>query len=406
MIALLCTASLRAQVTTITPSVTMGVGRDDNVFWLPTSVSDRFWRVTPALTIGVESPQSAWLGTYNFDAEQYATYQSLSNAQARRHGSVVGRIRSSPTTVVTLAGGYESSVVPAELNATTGIGFGRVSVWRWYASPEVKHQLTAKTALDVIYQASHDAFSSTDGLTTHAVDVTLSHQLEERHEARVKALVRQYVVGGHNTGTSEGVLVGWKARLTPFTTWSAAAGPRFDSTSVQPEIEASIVRRARTTDLALFVDRTQTTAIGVVGFVDVQRILGTLDRRLPGRFTTSFQGGAYANAVGASRVTVYRASATIVKGLIGGIAVSAAYGLDFQNGFLGVALPVTTALADVPPLVGPLPSQPSGWVHRNLFLIRVVIAPERRTRTETPEGQPPPLELPPQGITPLDRSGR
>jgi len=61
---LLCATSARAQVTTITPSVTMGVGRDDNVFWLPTSVSDRFWPVTPALTIGVESPQSAWLGTY------------------------------------------------------------------------------------------------------------------------------------------------------------------------------------------------------------------------------------------------------------------------------------------------------------------------------------------------------
>src|SRR5262249_36934966 len=170
----------------------------------------------------------------------------------------------------------------------------------------------------------------------------------------------------------------------------------------EPEMEASIVRRATTTDLALYVDRTQTTAIGVAGFVDVQRILGTIDRRLPNRFTTSFQGGAYANAVGVTRVTVYRASATIAKGLFAGVWLSGAYGLDYQNGFLGAALPVATAVADVPPVVGPLTSQSSGWVRRNLFLVRVLIAPERRPKKDTPEGQPPPVELPPQGFTPLD----
>jgi hypothetical protein len=305
-------------------------------------------------------------------------------------------------------------MVPLELNASTGLGLGlgRPDAWRWYASPEVRHGFTPATAIDAIYQLSREGLTTGESVTTNAVEVTLSHQVSSRDQFRVKGISRQFFFANHDAVMSHGALVGLKQRLTPLMTWSVDAGPRFTSGSIEPEIEVSLVRRGIATDLLVSYDRTQTTAVGVVGLVDVQRALATIDHRLPNEMSATLQGGAYSNAVGVSDVKVYRASLSLSKYLGRNVSVSMGYGLDFQFGFLGIVPPIATTFAELGPLVGPLTLQNNGWLHRNVVLFRVVISPQARLRRRILDepGKPGTLgkspALVPQGGTALDRSGR
>jgi hypothetical protein len=420
LLVLVTTASLlaepaaHAQVLTVTPSVSVGGAYDDNVFWVPVPATDLLWRVTPGLSLTYETPRSSWFGTYSFDAERYRAHPFLTTPHARQNGSMIARLWPASETTITMAGGYDTTMVPFELNGSTGLGLGlgRPDAWRWYGSPEVKRQLTAATAIDAIYQLSREGVTLGESVTTNAIEVTLSHQVTGRDELRIKGISRQFFFASHDAVMSQGALVGLKQRLTPLVTWSVDVGPRFTSGSVEPEIEASLVRRGSATDLMVSYDRTQTTAIGVVGLVDVQRAVATIDHRLPNQMNATVQAGAYSNSVGVSDIKVYRASLSLSKYLGRNVSVSMGYGLDVQFGFLGIVAPIMTTFADLAPVARSPSLQDNGWLHRNVVLFRLVIAPQARLRSRTPEepGQPgslgkspPPV---PQGSTPLDRSDR
>src|SRR6476646_6861688 len=76
-----------AQALRLAPSLIIAAGYDDNVFWAPNGQADVVLRVTPGLSFKREGPRAKVLGTYNFDAERYRSFATMTNAFVRQSAS-------------------------------------------------------------------------------------------------------------------------------------------------------------------------------------------------------------------------------------------------------------------------------------------------------------------------------
>ena len=383
-----------AQALRLAPSLIIAAGYDDNVFWAPNGQSDVVLRVTPGLSFKREGPRAKLLGTYNFDAEHYRNFSTMTNAFVRQSASGTGQFLKSTATTFILGGGYDTTTRPAELNVDTGLGSGILSGHRWYGHTELKHTFGPKTAMDLGYDFVNDVLSLGEEVQTHGVSVLATRQTNQRDELRLKFEGQEFLFNGSSTNDvvvgpdrimSGVAMVGWTSHLTPLTSLTFSAGPRVSNGDVRPEIEMLISRLSGPNEFSLSYARTQATALGLRGLIDVDRILGTNTYRLPGRIDTTLQGGVYRNQSRGATVNVYRAMADVTKYLATGVGISISYSTDMQHGLLGTELlpGLAPALINLRPDLAPVPTM--GWVRRNLILFRVLVVPELGRSTKPPE---------------------
>lgn len=384
-----------AQALRLAPSLIIAAGYDDNVFWAPNGQSDVVLRVTPGLSFKREGPRAKLLGTYNFDAEHYRNFSTMTNAFVRQSASGTGQFLKSTATTFILGGGYDTTTRPAELNVDTGLGSGILSGHRWYGHTELKHTFGPKTAMDLGYDFVNDVLSLGEEVQTHGVSVLATRQTNQRDELRLKFEGQEFLFNGSSTNDvvvgpdrimSGVAMVGWTSHLTPLTSLTFSAGPRVSNGDVRPEIEMLISRLSGPNEFSLSYARTQATALGLRGLIDVDRILGTNTYRLPGRIDTTLQGGVYRNQSRGATVNVYRAMADVTKYLATGVGISISYSTDMQHGLLGTELLpglAAPALINLRPDLAPVPTM--GWVRRNLILFRVLVVPELGRSTKPPE---------------------
>ena len=398
LIALLFTAAAlalagqaSAQSLRLAPSLIIAAGYDDNVFWAPNGESDVVLRVTPGLSFERKGPRAKLVGTYNFDAEHYRNFSTMTNAFVRQSASGTGQFLKSTATTFILGGGYDTTTRPAELNVDTGLGAGILSGHRWYGHTELKHSYGPKTTVDVGYDFGSDVLSLGEQVQTHGLTFLATRQANQRDELRLKFEGQRFLFNGSEAfdGPDEimsGVaMVGWTSHLTPLTSLTFSAGPRVSNGNVRPEIEAIISRLSGPNEFSLSYARTQATALGLRGLIDVDRVLGTNTYRLPGRIDTTLQGGVYRNQSRGATVNVYRAMADVTKYLATGVGISISYSSDMQHGLLGTELlpGLAPPLINLRPDLAPVPTM--GWVRRNLILFRVLIVPELGRSTKPPE---------------------
>jgi hypothetical protein len=380
-----------AQALRLAPSLIIAAGYDDNVFWAPNGESDVVLRVTPGLSFERKGPRAKLVGTYNFDAEHYRNFSTMTNAFVRQSASGTGQFLKSTATTFILGGGYDTTTRPAELNVDTGLGAGILSGHRWFGHTELKHSYGPKTTVDFGYDFGSDVLSLGEQVQTHGVTFLATRQANQRDELRLKFEGQRFLFHGSEAfdGPDEimsGVaMVGWTSHLTPLTSLTFSAGPRVSNGNVRPEIEAIISRLSGPNEFSLSYARTQATALGLRGLIDVDRVLGTNTYRLPGRIDTTLQGGVYRNQSRGATVNVYRAMADVTKYLATGVGISISYSSDMQHGLLGTELlpGLAPPLINLRPDLAPVPTM--GWVRRNLILFRVLIVPELGRSTKPPE---------------------
>ena len=380
-----------AQALRLAPSLIIAAGYDDNVFWAPNGESDVVLRVTPGLSFERKGPRAKLVGTYNFDAEHYRNFSTMTNAFVRQSASGTGQFLKSTATTFILGGGYDTTTRPAELNVDTGLGAGILSGHRWYGHTELKHSYGPKTTVDLGYDFVNDVLSLGEEVQTHGVSFLATRQANQRDELRLKFEGQRFLF--HSTEDFNGpdeimsgvAMVGWTSHLTPLTSLTFSAGPRVSNGDVRPEIEAIISRLSGPNEFSLSYARTQATALGLRGLIDVDRILGSNTYRLPGRIDTTLQGGMYRNQSRGATVNVYRAMADVTKYLATGVGISVSYSTDMQHGLLGTELlpGLAPPLINLRPDIPPVPTM--GWVRRNLILFRVLIVPELGRSTKPPE---------------------
>ena len=393
-------ASAGAQVLTFAPSATITVGMDDNVLWSPAGAPDTMWRVTPGFAARRESSRATWSANYSFDTERYQKHPELTTALARQTARGDGKMQLAEHTTLSVLGGFDTSTTPFDLNTITGLTTsGRVDVWRRYVGSELTHDFSPASNVDLLYQLNGDFVKGGDTVVTHAVDATFLHELSGRHAWLVKGIYRDYRFTGTTTQPSTqsyGGLIGWREKITPLTTLTVAAGPRRDlpSTSLHPEIQASLDRHLGAVKLSATYGQTATTAVGVPGLVSLKRFFGSVDLHLPGDLDASLNGGTYLNSFQGQNTTAVGAAAEIAKRVSGGIIIAVSYSSDIQKGLIGIpgvtVLP-PTGLDGAVDVVTTAPGQTV--IRRNVVLLRLTFAPDIRPRrppaSQGPGGQSP-----------------
>jgi len=394
-------AAARGQARVIVaPMAGAGPVFDDNLFSAPKGqeTQDVIWRVTPGISGSRETPRTFWFGNYSFDAELYRDNPALTTPFARQTGQGSVRSQTSTRTAFTMQGGYDNTVTPTELNVNTGLQFGRIRGWRWHGGPQLEHAFGTSSSITAMYDVQDEALSTGETLLTQAGDVRVAIGVSERHEIQFGGLVRDFLFDETTRLWSFGGLVGWAVKLTPYTKFTILGGPRITEGDMtpQPEVEATLARRIRLTDLSINYARTLTTAIGLMQPMVTQRIIGSASYRRVAMAEIGVQGGLYVNhdRRGNSTLRVYRIGGDVTRRLAGALSISATYNLDLQQGRLRAipisttAIPVLTASGFVtdPSLIVLAPTFIDAPLRHSVAMVRLSVSPRFRPMSKPKEG--------------------
>ena len=348
----------------VVPSIGAGYVYDDNLFYEAdtpgeTPAMDAIWRITPGLTVTRESRRARFIGRYVLDAERYRDHPDLNEVFARQHGSF--RLTAQPGARVAMAvdGSVDATRTPSELNLTTGLATERRPAWRWSVSPEVTWQAARRIQLVTRYRGTLDRLSDRDrsGSPAPGPDVLtpsgpdLLPDAETTLYSHEGAVAATYMVDGRNdltagyqvrrfSGDRAPLLLhvptfGWSSRLTRYTRLTLTGGPRLGGDRTGTELSAALEQTIRRVTATLAFDRTTTTAVGLAGVVDIDRVQGSVVYRSPGVAEVGLRGGLFRNGIGDSTATVYQFGGHLTRTLAGPLALSASYVHNWQRGRFG-----------------------------------------------------------------------
>jgi hypothetical protein len=354
---LACGAPALAQTgTVIAPSFAVGAGYDTNVFWLPTTSNmlrtDSLWRFTPGLAVRHTDSHDVWGGSYSFDAERYQNHPDLTTPFARQSAAIYDHVTMSPLTKWALDAHFDSTLSPSDLNLTTGIVIGRVRASRWGGETSISHDVSPRVELDGGYRVSLDrldasVFEIESRVLTNAAEGGVKIRVTPRNDFTATGQTERFDFAEGPSIVSNAALAGWAVRLTPATTFTIKGGPRWSLGRITPDIDATLIRRQGPSEASLTYARTETTAIGLPGVVQVQRLMAAGIYRRPGSFEMSVEGGGFDNS---QRLTVtsapldtrvYHVGAHVTVPIGSLVSIQSTYGLDWQQGVVPIVAPLT-----------------------------------------------------------------
>ena len=275
---------------------------DDNVFAVPLSQhpqSDLISRFGPIFEVGRHTRRFVMNARYGLAAERYAQLVDLNSDVAHQEGMFDVEYHSTPRTTLHADGGYIDTQSPRELNQATLITIGRGRAERLTAHGAFAEDLTKLTSLNLDYTISNDTLEERPGNLSHLVRIGLQWRTSMRTSFRADYRPRYVVFGaaanaipvgsgtsvdtniavGSDTSvasdTSHAITAGFTHSITPLTSIEFDSGPRVTDGEVRPEISAAFRRRMPKGEIAVAYVRTQDTAVGELGFFDVQRLTAT-----------------------------------------------------------------------------------------------------------------------------------
>jgi hypothetical protein len=296
---------------TVAPSVAAGPVYDTNVFFTPTPEADLIWRLTCGLATEKMGPRSNFAAQYSFDAEQFRDHPSLSTPLAHQIGEARTQWRPSSAVTAAINGGYERTLHPADLNLTTGLAIGRLQAWRGSGGTDLKIRGGAHTEVGLGYQFTRDVVEAGGDVNTHAGRVEVTQETGVHDALHLKYLPQAFLFGAGGTVQQPDlvwhvVAVGWTHDVSKTTHLSVEAGPRIRPGQVEPYVLLSLEGKGRAAERSVVYTRTSTTAIGVIGPIEVQSILGSAGYNRPGAIDLRLAGGVYRNVINRDAILLFR----------------------------------------------------------------------------------------------------
>lgn len=389
LVALGSGALLRAQTrANISPGVSVAAFHDNNLFYDPDSrrQTDDVWRVSPGLSFDEHATNVDVLFSGVIDAEWYRTHTDLSTPFARQQGDLRVDVRPSALWTVSIASAGERSLTPEALNLTTGLIVGRARGWRWNAAPDFSREITPTTSVHFGGNESAEGVSPVSGspaaviegdVFTHEWRGGASHSFSSRDQFTADYVGDWYFVSNTPALLSHAAQLGYTRRLT--STWKASfkGGPRFVAGDIHADLDARLERDHGAATFALNYVRDVTTAVGVIGVINSDRVLLSAGLTQPHHVEASVHAGMYRDQFGLAVVRVYHASADLTVPIAGPVSIAASYGIDQQHGRFGVLGPVLPSLID-----------DRAPVRRSVLLFRLVVSPTFHTPAGVPRQQP------------------
>lgn len=331
MLAVAAGATAQSRATVI-PSVSMGVVYDDNVSARAEGDAGQMLQLRPSLEADYESARVTLVSLWTFDMQR-SNHSALNALDARRHAMVDAKFRSSQMTTWALAGRYDRTDTPGEIDFEAGVLTDRRFAQRFEVAPSVMRRYGEKTTVTALYDWTAENLINESHVSLHAARTNVSRLLSPRSSISAGYLGRLFVdeLGEHQ---SHAFLMGWTRQLRQFTTLNVQAGPRYTTyRGVVPEVSVSLGRDGRTVKAGLDYSHGETIILGVPGPVQID----TGSARLTLAATRKLEIGIRA---GASNIltlddraaTVYRTTLVGSWSIGGPFTLATSYSADYQLG--------------------------------------------------------------------------
>ena len=220
----------QAQVITLTPSLTISEGYDDNILFSSTDrQSDFVTSVIPALRLTIKD--SPWDVTLDASARgmYYANRTELNSSTGYQNGSLAVTFRPTPRLTATLTDTFNRSLNPADVDTETGITTGRFTTYSNTVAPAVSYQITPLTTVGLQY--AFGIFRSDSPTTpdqdTHAAGLSVEHQFTPRTSGTLRYAFNRFRVEGSPDQDAHSPRIGLAYAVSPTIRISADAGVLF-----------------------------------------------------------------------------------------------------------------------------------------------------------------------------------
>jgi hypothetical protein len=317
---------------TIIPSVVIGGVYDDNVSARANADAGQMLQMRPSLEADYESPTLKIISLWSFDMQR-SNHSALNELDARRHAMVDTKLRASDVTTWGLAGRYDRTDAPGDIDFESGFLFERRNAQRWQVTPSVAHRIGQRTNVIALYDWTTENLLNDSHGSLHVARVTASRLLSERMSVS-SGYVGRLFLDSQSEHQSHAALLGWTRQLRQFTTLNLQAGPRWTTyRGLVPEVAASLARDGRTLRAGLDYSHGETIILGVLGPVQVD----TGSMRINVAVTRKIEFGLHGAA--SKILTLDERAATVYRGTVvgswsvgGPFTLAASYSADYQLG--------------------------------------------------------------------------
>jgi len=319
----------------VTPSFGIAELYNDNIFYTPSNrKGDFITRLSPGILAGYESATLTLLGGYTFDGEIFAHRTDLNEAMARQKASI--DFRALPTRPLTLSvkGEYTETQTPRELNLATGIPLGRTRADQFLLDPSVAYRFDAMTTGTLGYKFTKDDL--TGGITsdTHVGKLGIDRRVTPSDTLGLEYSFQQFLFDGEDRTNAYSIVPGWTHELTPLTSLTLRAGPRFSEGSVDADILASVRHRLTAGEVSLVYTRTQTTALGLRGTTKTDSVALVAKYKPLPLLELSLSPGFFRSRLGDTEADVYRVKLDATYELTRWLSLLGSYEYVLQDGIL------------------------------------------------------------------------
>ena len=317
---------------TIIPSVSMGAVYDDNVSARAQGDAGQMLQMRPSIEADYESPTFTLISLWSFDMQR-SNHSALNALDARRHAMIDTKVRSSSFTTWGLAGRYDRTDTPGDIDFESGVLTDRGNAQRWQFTPSVLRRINERANFTALYDFTTENLINEGHNTLHVARTALARQLSARSSISGEYVGRLFDddLVQHQ---SHATLFGWTREMGQFTTFNFQAGPRWTTyRGLVPEVALSLGRDGRTVKAGLDYSHGETIILGVSGPVQVD----TGSARLTVVPSRRVEFGVRAGA--SSILTLDERAATIYRGTLmgswtvgGPFTVTGSYSADYQLG--------------------------------------------------------------------------
>jgi hypothetical protein len=321
----------------ITPSLRLSEEFDDNVFVTSSGQrSDLITRFTPGVELGYRSEPFTLLARSYFDSEIYVDNSQLDDAAARKFASL--ELKYLPYRLLTLSldVGYTDTTTPTGLTGAAGLQLARSHATELVAIPVAAYQLTPLDLLKLRYWFARDTVEGEPTLYVHRIEPSVSHQFTSLDTGLLSYRASIFQTEGLRTVSSHAPTVGWIRQLTPVTSITVQAGPRFiDDGSVEPEVHARLEHAFKVARVALDYQRTDGIRLGTSGPIEVETIAGSVEME-PLKLLTVKVGPSYTRTFGGvleptPTIRVYSLGMSAAYPITSWLTARASYSFAYQD---------------------------------------------------------------------------
>ena len=281
---------------------------DGNLFATPASGqphADLISRFGPTLEAGYLSVPLEMAARYDIQAERYLDHPDLNDNVA--HQNVLLSFRYLPSTRfrANVDAGYVRTQTPGELNLVSQLGVGRRPAERVVMTAAATYNWTDVTKLTATHAFGRDALVGGVVSATHDSRVAMQRRSGPRSTYLAEYQFRTISFDGGAPAMSHAILAGGTYSIAPRTGVEIAVGPRFTERTIRPEVAATVRHQMAHGDLSFGYVRTELTAIGERGAIDMHRVGVTGSYRLGRRLTLAATPAFARSARGDRHVPVY-----------------------------------------------------------------------------------------------------